>query len=306
MNSAATLHRYVYILRRLKKPYNYPNKNKLVGELRDKGFLSSTRTFERDIQMLQQEYGIRIIYHRQKRGYYWELPEDEDIAHFDTFLQLLERKERLGFLSPSNINWFNTSRYLLLESNTYFQGIEKLPRIWEALQTKRIIRFMYQSYEQAKPKWRKVEPNLIVEERNRWYLIGWDEKVKSIRCFGLDRMYELQLGEDVFTRDISKAFRDQKKQVIGITIHPELPEEEVILRFSAKEAPYVLAAPLHTSQQVIQETEANVDLKLQLKLNYELEREILGYGEEVEVIEPAHLREKIIGRLSKAIEAYKL
>jgi len=67
-----------------------------------------------------------------------------------------------------------------------------------------------------------------------------------------------------------------------------------------------LAAPLHTSQQVIQETEANVDLKLQLKLNYELEREILGYGEEVEVIEPAHLREKIIGRLSKAIEAYKL
>lgn len=304
MNSVATLHRYVYILRRLKKPYNYPNKSKLVDELRDKGFLSSTRTFERDIQMLQDEYGIHIHYHRQKRGYYWELPEDEDIAHFDTFLQLLERKERLDFLSPSNINWFDTSRYLLLENNTYFQGTEKLPQIWEALQTRRVITFKYQSYEQAKPKSRRVEPNLIVEERNRWYLVGWDVKAKSIRSFGLDRMDELQLTKNFFIRDISKSFREQKIQIIGMTIHPELQEEEVILRFSSNEAPYVLAAPLHVSQKVIQETETYVDLRLQLKLNYELEREILGYGEEVEVIKPIHLREKIKDRLSKAMKVY--
>lgn len=304
MNSAATLHRYVYILRRLKEPYSYPNKSKLVDELRDKGFLSSTRTFERDIQMLQQEYGVHILYHRQKRGYYWELPEDEDIAHFDTFLQLLERKERLDFLSPSNINWFDTSRYLLLENNTYFQGTEKLPQLWEALQTRRVITFKYQSYEQATPKGRRVEPNLIVEERNRWYLVGWDEQVKSIRSFGLDRMDELQLTKDFFTRDISKAFREQKKQIIGMTIYPELPEEEVILRFSVNEAPYVLAAPLHASQEVLQETETYVDIKLQLKLNYELEREILGYGEEVEVISPAHLRDKIKSRLDKIQQQY--
>lgn len=259
MNPTATLHRFVYLLRRLQAPYCYPSKQQVVDELQAKGFQTSPRTFERDMHDLQSEYGIRIAYHRQKRGYYLALPEDEDLAHFETFLQLLERKERLDFLSKSSGSWFDTTRYLLLEQNNTFQGMDQLPQLWEAMQAKRVVQFAYQSYNKPKARKRTVEPNLIVEDRNRWYLVGWDQQEKDIRSFGLDRMSDLQPAAQTFTRDIRKTFREQKKQIIGITIFPEKPVEQVVLRFTAKEAPYVKASPLHASQKVLHETKAYVD-----------------------------------------------
>lgn len=152
MNPAATLHRYVHLLRRLQDPYSYPSKEKIIAELQDKGFPTSSRTFERDIQALKQEYGILITYHRQKKGYFWELPEDEDISHFNTFVRLLEHKERLDILSNSAGNWFKTARYLLLEHNDRFKGMDHLSQLWDALQTQRVINFLYQSYDKTAHK----------------------------------------------------------------------------------------------------------------------------------------------------------
>ncbi len=303
MNPAATLHRFIYLLRRLKAPYSYPSKLDMVEELQEEGFQTSIRTFERDLSTLQHEYGILITYDRQRRGYYWKLPEDEDIGHFDTFLQLLERKERLDFLS--NAIGADATRYLMLEQNNAFQGMQWLPQIWEAMRAKRVVQFNYQSYDKPKAAKRLVEPNLVVEDRNRWYLVGWDRKASDIRSFGLDRMGDLQLTAKTFTRDILHTFREQKKQIIGMTIFPEEPLTQVVLRFTAQEAPYVKASPLHFSQKIVKETKKYVDFALEVKLNYELERDILGYGEEVEVLEPARLRNKIKQRLQKTMNKYR-
>ena len=303
MNPAATLHRFIYLLRRLKAPYSYPSKQQMVAGLQDEGFQTSTRTFERDIHTLQNEYGILITYDRPKKGYCWKLPEDEDIGHFDTFLQLLERKERLDFLSHAI--GFDATRYLMLEQNNAFQGVEWLPQIWEAMQAKRVVQFTYQSYDKPKASKRIVEPNLIVEDRNRWYLVGWDRQAADIRSFGLDRMENLQLTAKTFSRDIRHTFREQKQQIIGMTIFPKEPLTQVVLRFTATEAPYVKASPLHFSQKIVKETKTHVDFALEVKLNYELERDILGYGEEVEVLEPAQLREQIKQRLQKSMNKYK-
>lgn len=143
-----------------------------------------------------------------------------------------------------------------------------------------------------------------MEDRNRWYLVGWDRQAKGIRSFGLDRMSELQFTGENFSRDIRKDFREQKEQIIGMTIHQKKPVEQVILRFTAKEAPYVKASPLHSTQKVLHETKTYVDFSLEVKLNYELEREILGYGEEVEVLEPEYLRKNIATRLQEMIKKY--
>jgi len=47
-----------------------------------------------------------------------------------------------------------------------------------------------------------------------------------------------------------------------------------------------------------------LDFELSVLLNHELEREILAYGEEVEVLEPMELRQRIAGRLKKSFQNY--
>ena len=47
-----------------------------------------------------------------------------------------------------------------------------------------------------------------------------------------------------------------------------------------------------------------MEVKLTLKPNFELENYILGQGENIEVIKPLHLREKIRNRISAAHNLY--
>ncbi len=304
MNLAATLHRYIYILRRLNTPYSYPSKKRIVDELTDKGFQSSPRTFERDIQSLKQEYGVQISYDKTHKGYCWAFIQDEDITHFETFLELLERKERLDFLSNSPGNWLDTSRYLLLEKNHAFKGIDHLPQLWDALHAKRVITFLYQSYSQTIAQTRSVEPNLIVEERNRWYLVGRDQDKNDMRFFGLDRIEQLALTNKIFEQSVQEDYRKRKQQAIGMTCLDE-PAQRVVLRVDAKEIAYMLSLPWHDSQQVVEETETYTDIALTVVLNYELEREILGKGEAIEVLEPLSLRQTIAQRIKQAIQKYE-
>jgi predicted DNA-binding transcriptional regulator YafY len=69
-------------------------------------------------------------------------------------------------------------------------------------------------------------------------------------------------------------------------------------------APYVLTKPLHASQQVLKEDEDGVTIRLDVVLNFELEREILGFGDSIKVIAPRHLQSRIRKRLQKAMENY--
>jgi len=53
-----------------------------------------------------------------------------------------------------------------------------------------------------------------------------------------------------------------------------------------KKSPYVITKPLHTSQQLLKEDDTGIMIRLDVVLNFELEREILGFGEGIKVIRP--------------------
>jgi predicted DNA-binding transcriptional regulator YafY len=48
-----------------------------------------------------------------------------------------------------------------------------------------------------------------------------------------------------------------------------------------------------------------IEVTIDVVLNYELEREILGFGECITVIKPKKLRERIEAKLKKAVEKYE-
>ena len=78
----------------------------------------------------------------------------------------------------------------------------------------------------------------------------------------------------------------------------------MILKFNLKNAPYVKTKPLHHSQQILREDENGMIVRIDVIPNFELEREILGFSECVEVLGPRNLKRLIQYRVTKNAKIY--
>ena len=332
MNDSAKLRRQLHLIRCLDKPYTYPSVRQLNEYLRQHDIdQTSKSTVERDLRGIRADYDISIGYDRRQRGYFLDLPNDEDISNFRAFVRLLERRERLEALTGSSRS---VAQYLQLEHHdggaaSRFRGLDLMAPLWNALQRQLVVTFRYQAYtDQLNPfdvslkvsgvdtsgvdtsgvdtsaEQRRVEPGLLFEYRNRWYLDGFDLDRNGERTFGLDRMIDLTLTPLPIQPKRQLDYRAARRHVIGVTAPPGSPVTRVVLRFRRPEAEYVLSLPLHHSQQTIADTSTHVELSLNVVLNHELEREILAYGEEVAVLEPVSLREGMAKRVKALQERY--
>ena len=79
----------------------------------------------------------------------------------------------------------------------------------------------------------------------------------------------------------------------------------MILHVDKKNAPYVLTKPLHPSQTVLKEDETGLVIRIDVVLNFELEREILGFGESVKMLAPKLLVSRVQRRLKTAMWRYE-
>lgn len=308
MTLAATLRRHWCIVRAIHPPFVYPSKEKLFELVREEGFADySESSFERDKKDISEQYSIYIKYNKRRNGYFIDLQDDEDITDFKAFLDLLERRERVEFVNQTLTGVREIGRYLQLEKNPDFAGISHLPLLWEALRAQRVISFEYSAYTQTPvpAQARLVEPGLLFEYKNRWYLDGYDLQKNQIRTFGLDRMAHLQLTDKYISQNRSNQYRAMRQHVIGVNSAPDVDPVRVVLRLTALQANYLQSLPLHPSQRVLPLTSSEyVDFELIVVLNKELEIEILGMGEAIEVIEPIELRERIGERIKAVAKKY--
>ena len=82
--------------------------------------------------------------------------------------------------------------------------------------------------------------------------------------------------------------------------------EHVVFRVNANNVPYVITKPLHHSQQEISRSEdGSVLFSIDVIPNFELERDVLGFGEGLTVISPKHLAEKLQQRLRDSLQQYE-
>lgn len=304
MNQLAILRRHLALLRLVQPPFSYPCKKRILSLLEEEDLEAvSSRTFERDILEIESYYGIRVKYSHRHRGYFLDQPADEDLSNFRQFLQLLERSERLAFITHSS-DALKSSRYLLLEESHAPHGTQLLPVLWEALRTQRQLSFHYQTFQQAMLKQYLVDPLVLLEYRNRWYLAAWDNSDKRFKTFGLERLQEPQLSRHTVQTDRRPQFLALKQDALGVFISPDQEVAEVVLRIDSSMAPYIKTVPIHHSQNILEENASGMTVSLRIILNPELESAILSYGEHVEVLEPIELRERMRERVQKTMIQY--
>jgi predicted DNA-binding transcriptional regulator YafY len=158
-----------------------------------------------------------------------------------------------------------------------------------ALKAKKKVQFAYQSFNSPEKKIRRVHPYLLKEYRHRWYLIGKNELKGFIQTYGLDRLSELQILEDSYVQDPSFDPDIFFKYSLGITANVGSPEK-IKIETEDLLSKYLISQPLHVSQEYLGETEEGKHMFTYFLLpTYELKTQLLGFGDEVKVLEPISL-----------------
>ena len=89
-----------------------------------------------------------------------------------------------------------------------------------------------------------------------------------------------------------------------MTKTPGQPNCEVILWTDHATAPYLITKPLHASQKILYERTDGRVFSIRVVLNFELDREILGFGARMKVLSPRILQKRIREQLEAAFQHY--
>lgn len=289
----------------------------------------SKRTIQLDIQTMRSDslgYNAPIVV-VDRKYYTYEDPDfsiknspinDTDmeklkevvniLKHLNGFSQVDEMSEMIAKLDNNLLKRSSKAPdYIQMENNNRLKGIQFINPLYEAIKNKQPILIEYKSFKSQQASKEIYHPYLLKEYRNRWFLITRNNKFPHLLTLALDRIVNIHtLANEPFKQYEGIDFNRYFEDTIGVTKTEKDRAKKVVLWIDAKNAPYVKTKPIHPSQQVISETKEGTTFRLDVVLNFELEREILGFGENMIVLEPKELKKRIGKRLSKMIENYNI
>jgi len=184
------------------------------------------------------------------------------------------------------------------------QGSRYLNSILEALKNRQVLKIWYKKFFKTEAEQHVVHPYLLKEYRNRWYVIGYNPARNGIRSYGLDRIESMRADEkEAF---IEKNFdgKNYYQNVIGVSVINEKPVD-IHIAFSQKQARYIKTQQMHHSQKEIGTEGDRIIFSFHLVPNFEFYAQILSWGAEVEVLEPASIRNKVVELAEGIVGRYK-
>jgi predicted DNA-binding transcriptional regulator YafY len=287
----------------------------------------SKRTIQADIQMMRSDklgYNAPIVV-ANKRHYEYEdknysitniplseqdlsrmteavdvLKQFKGFSHFTKLNEVVKKLEDHIYSASSNEN-----SVIDFEKNNLLKGIEHLDIIYEAIINKKAVLVNYQSF-----KAREVGSFLfhawwLKQFKNRWFMIGQRGNQQEIITLALDRIVSIAISkEKCIANTESLTPEEYYNDVIGVTVSKTIRATPVRIQVNQQHAPYVETKPLHHSQKTLEQNKEGIIIEIKVQHNYELEREILGFGEGMIVLSPAKLRNILKRRVEKMMGIY--
>ena len=298
MSRKEALIRYKHIVNKIrKKPSSF---NEIASylerqsELEDYDFTISKRTFKRDTEDILSLYSIEIKYNFTDKVYY--IDDEGNPAKSD---RLLEAFDTLYVLNMTE----DLSNYIHLE-RIKPKGTDNLYGLIHAIKNKLQIRFNYEKYWEDSITSRTVEPYCLKEFKNRWYLVAKDSKDAYPKTFALDRMTDLEITNTKFIVPASFDMHELFKHCYGIITPTNQKPVEIILSFDPEQGKYIKSLPLHETQEILEDSEDELLIKLMVYITHDFIMELLSYGDNVKVLQPILLANRLKEEHEKALKRY--
>lgn len=245
----------------------------------------TARTLERDLDDIDEFFGIRISYNRTKRGYFIR---DDYSSYDERISELMMNFDLINAIDRDA----NLSTFVLAEHHRprYSEWLIPLVRAIRGLHP---VSFSYVDYRNdCREKPFSVNPHYLKESNRRWYLLAYDGSV--MKTFGVDRIRRLTTDDSrTFRRDTSINVSELFKDCYGLWNDPSIPVEDIELRYDALDGRFVKSDPIHHSQRILADTPDELRIALRLRITNDFVMELLSRSRSLEVIKPQHLRERI-------------
>lgn len=229
------------------------------------------------------------------------LKQFKGFSHFQEMSGIVQRLEDKIYTSQ-------TQQHSIIdfEKNEQLKGLAHISPIYQAIQQQETLEIGYQSFNSRRTRKFIFYPYLLKEYRNRWFVLGQRSEWGLI-TLALDRIQNVKNTTIPYLKP-PKNFDTTTyyNNVIGVTKEPEQQAEKIHLWVDATNTPYVLTKPLHQSQKRIKKSKKGIEITLEVVLNKELERLILGFGAGIEVLAPQSLRTQIQQQLVSATKVYEI
>jgi len=287
---------------------------------------SKIRTTKDDIERLRkviEKYNVKIVIYDKKYYSYSEKefslfgnPITQEDAQALCEIQIITNQinnykasqqlnDILSKLKKRNYEIdFKENNLIVLEQNQNLYGLEFFDPIAEALIKKKILEIEYKDFQNIKTQTNFIIPLQLRQNKNRWLLIGMNYENLEPAFLGIDRMVNCSISElkyKQFSFDVNNYFKD----MIGISI-PE-SETPVLIKFwcSTLQAKYLFSKPVHSTLTKIKASKNGIIAQICVKPNYELYQWILSMGENIKVLSPKIIQEKITKKLQTALSHYQ-
>lgn len=291
----------------------------------DKGI--SRRTIQADLQLMRSDklgYFAPIVV-TDKKYYTYADPtysitniplSDGDLLRMNQAVEVL--KQFKGFSHFTELNEvvqkledyvYSTTQKSIpvidFEKNEHLKGLHFLDDLYQAVIQKQTLRIDYQSFSARAPQTFVFHVWWLKEFKNRWFAVGVRHGKDQLTNLALDRMLAIAPAPDIIYQPSLINPDIYYRDVIGVSVSENLRPVNLKLFVTQQHAPYVETKPLHHSQRVLERTPDGIVIQLRVQHNFELEKEILGFGEGMLVLEPERIRRILQKRLKQGLAAYE-
>jgi predicted DNA-binding transcriptional regulator YafY len=280
----------------------------------------SKATLKRDLAKLRDVMHVPIEFDRDRGGYVMgqgpghtdtELPglwfSPEEVLALATIQQLLSQlgpgilgtklrpiKERLNeLIAKQGLTSEDVAERIRL---THSAGKRRLdPQTFEAVtaatMARKRLQVKHYNRQNGQTLERQLSPQRLVHYRDNWYLDTWCHLRNDLRSFSVDALTEVHvLGEAA--KEIKPAELDR---VLGASygIFAGAPKAWATLQFTPERARWVRGEMWHPQQETREVEDGGFEVSVPYSDERELMGEVLRFGPDVKVKEPADLRRKV-------------
>jgi predicted DNA-binding transcriptional regulator YafY len=187
--------------------------------------------------------------------------------------------------------------------NIDYKGYSHIGRLRKAIQDKLVLEIEYKPFN--KPKIIvKLHPYHVKGYNNRYFLFGLNKESDfEFDNLALDRIEKISSSKEEYVESDNN-WNEYFDDFVGVSNDEKVAVETIKLNIAPNRYPYVVTKPLHFSQ-VIPKNEPKGIVLLKVKVNRELKQMLYSFGGDVEVLEPASLREEMKVEAEKMLTLYK-
>ena len=189
--------------------------------------------------------------------------------------------------------------------------------LFSAISNEQVVELTYRKFLDSTERKVIISPYLLKEYNRRWYIVGGAYDTNRVLNFALDRLVEIEFKTGYTFKPCETDLEERFEEIIGVTFNEEVPLTQILFWVSDAIKGYIHTKPIHGSQIHIKgdradklhilypQLQSGDFLTIECRENFELIRELTAWGDDLIVLTPVSLRDRIVDRINRMKSRYQ-